>query len=489
MKKVLSLTMCLYVFSAFVVHAQNYHISSPDDDAEESAGFTTVSLNSEIIDLTADPTNPRNMKQLVGLRFTDVFLERGAPLANCYLVFHTELASSKISMLTISGEKAANAEVFQAVNRNLSSRIRTKARVNWNNVEAWNQAGGMMKSPDLSMVLSEIINQNDWKAGNALVLFIEGNGQRHATAFDKNPELAIQLVVNDPSGNRYRRPVVVQQPIVQPVSNSPDVVVQTDRCNIPELPVGAAKQAYMQGDAYMKNEDFKSAEARYSMGIDLLKHPKLFIARAAARQLLDRNSDAQSDLNQAIALGTDAKIAQKCFEDLVNSYKNFDTVHLTFEACFTRNVRNLQLPPCPIHVTLGKGKANLSMDTKYEFSWDKQDTYAGKPYNSIITTTNWVLNPGEYHDCNPNVDTSIRPANVKMTLSAKTNGWFEIPVIMSMTNTYMNGKEVVASKVTETNNWFLVGYLFKLHTGETTITGGFYRAEGGSAPLQIGINP
>lgn len=488
MKNALALIVCQLLFSTLYVNAQNYQINSPENDAEESAGFTTVMLNSPVIDLTADPTNPKNMKQLVGLRFTDVAVERGAPLSNCYLVFHVDQPASKISMLSITGEKVANAEPFQSINRNLSSRIRTKARMNWNNVEAWTQAGEMMKSPDISTVITEITSQNDWKSGNSLVLFIEGNGQRHASAYDKNPEAAIQLVLNDASGSRFKRPAVIvqQQPVKQSVTEK-TTVVRTDECNIPEPPVGVARSAYLQGNMYMEKADFKSAEARYSMAIDNLKHPKLFIARAAARHLLDRFSDAQDDLTRAVEAGVSTEMAKKCFEDLVQSNKNFSDVHETFEACFTRNVRNLPVPPCPIRITVGNGKASLFMDTKYENTEQRTGEYGKKPYNSMVFTTEWVLDPGEFHACNPNVDTSINPKNVKMSTSAKTAGWFEIPVKYTYTSTYLNGKEVVASKVVESNNWYLVGFLVKLHTGETTVDGGFYNAQGNSNGLRIGL--
>ncbi len=186
----------LFFFAILHIHAQNYQISSPDDDAEESVGYTIVTLNSPVIDLTSDPTNPKNMKQCVGLRFTNVQLQKGTALSNCYLAFQVDQPASKISMLAITGEKSGNAKPFQAIDRNISSRARTIARVNWNNVEAWNEAGAIMKSPDISKILTEIINLPDWTPGNSIVLIIEGNGQRHATAFDKNPEQAIQLVLN-----------------------------------------------------------------------------------------------------------------------------------------------------------------------------------------------------------------------------------------------------------------------------------------------------
>ncbi|MDX9883537.1 MAG: hypothetical protein RBS73_15870 [Prolixibacteraceae bacterium] len=217
---------CLFLIVLFffsLLHAQNYQINSPDDDAEESAGYTTVTLNSPVIDLTADPTNPRNMKQMVGLRFTNVQLQKGEALSNCYLAFHVDQPANKVSMLAISGEKSGNAQPFQAINRNLSSRTKTIARINWNTVEPWTQAGAVMKSPDISKILTEIISLPDWAPGNPIVLLIEGNGQRHATAYDKNPQQAVQLVLNGGI-------IVASAPIkALPVSTDHDKPVETNQ--------------------------------------------------------------------------------------------------------------------------------------------------------------------------------------------------------------------------------------------------------------------
>ena len=196
MKKGRLFLSALFFFSVLNLYAQNYQINSPGDDAEESAGYTTVTLNSPVIDLTADPTNPRNMKQIVGLRFTNVQLQKGEALSNCFLAFHVDQPANKISMLSITGEKSGNAQPFQAVNRNLSSRAQTAAKINWNNVEVWSETGVIMQSPDISKILTEITNLPDWMPGNSIVLLVEGNGQRHATAYDKNPQMAIQLVLN-----------------------------------------------------------------------------------------------------------------------------------------------------------------------------------------------------------------------------------------------------------------------------------------------------
>lgn len=219
MKKVNLLATGFFLLSAFALNAQNYQINSTGDDAEESAGYTVVNLNSPVIDLTSDPTDVKFMKQIVGLRFTNVQLQKGTTLSGCYLAFTVDQPSNKVSMLAIAGEKSGNAQPFQAVSRNISSRPKTIARVNWNAIPPWTQAGAIMQSPDISKILTEIINLPDWTPGNSIVLMIEGNGMRHATAYDKNPQAAVQLVLNNgaivasaPSANAFPASVNKNKP-------------------------------------------------------------------------------------------------------------------------------------------------------------------------------------------------------------------------------------------------------------------------------------
>ncbi|HBL75008.1 MAG: hypothetical protein A2W90_07565 [Bacteroidetes bacterium GWF2_42_66] len=64
-------------------------------------------------------------------------------------------------MKRITGERTENAQPFQAINRNLSSRIKTIAKINWSNAEAWNETGAIMKSPDLSIIKTDPLFE-DW---------------------------------------------------------------------------------------------------------------------------------------------------------------------------------------------------------------------------------------------------------------------------------------------------------------------------------------
>lgn len=488
MKKVHLIFLSVFILASLMVQGQKYQISSTADDAEESVAFTTVNLFSPVIDLTGDPTDARSRKQIIGLRFNNVRLERGAPLSSCHLAFHVAQASTKFSMLSIRGEKKANPEPFQAVNRNLSSRIKTTARANWNKVENWTEVGKVMKSPDISNVLMEIINQNDWQSGNSIVLFIEGNGERHAVSYDKNPEQAIQLLLNgaSPSISRPAPSPVAQKPRPTPQPKAkPQAPVQTDECNIPEPPVGVARTLYLQGNISMEKEDFKYAESRYSYALDNLKHAKFYIARAAARHLLDRYDEAQDDLKKAAATGIAMNVAEKCFKDLVSLYKNFENTGETFETCFSKNMRGFKLPECPIRISVGDGLATLFMNSKYEHTVQKNDHYVDFYYHMYTTAYEWVIRPGEFHDCNPNISTKFKPKNVNVNLTAKTAGWFEIPVTLKYVTTYFGKDDAQKVGKPKTEEWFLVGWLLKIHTGETTVVGRIYGAEG---HVSSGIN-
>ncbi len=498
MKKGRLFLSALFFFSVLNLYAQNYQINSPGDDAEESAGYTTVTLNSPVIDLTADPTNPRNMKQIVGLRFTNVQLQKGEALSNCYLAFHVDQACNKTSMLAITGEKSANAQPFQAVNRNLSSRARTTSKINWNNVEAWNETGAIMKSPDISTVLMEIIKQENWRPGNSIVLLIEGNGQRHATAYDKNPELAIQMILNDASGTRYKKPVMAQtkQQVTLPSQQQQtqkQEPIKTDECTIPEPPVGVAKQAYLQGNAYMENNDFKSAESRYSMAIDNLKHPKFYICRAAARQLLDKFDDAQSDLNQAVSMGIAPQMAQKCLSDLVTQHKNFGgKIGDMFPFCFTENIRGFAIPPCPMNISIDGETATWIAETRYEDIKDKAGNYAGNDYAAIKIIYDWKITPGNFHPCNPNIATKFKvsdnykPTKKDEVYTANTAGWFEIPVKLDYIEVLLDKQGNEIKSYPRNEDWIFVGWLTKLHTGETTFAGRIVGVNGkGSSGLKV----
>jgi hypothetical protein len=62
--------------------------------------------------------------------------------------------------------------------------------------EAWTESSERSKkqrTPDISQIIQAVVSQSDWKSGNALVIVINGSGQRPAVAYDGKPAAAPML--------------------------------------------------------------------------------------------------------------------------------------------------------------------------------------------------------------------------------------------------------------------------------------------------------
>ena len=124
----------------------------------------------------------------VGIRFEGIRIPRGTEIKKAFLQFTKNEPDSEAepSELTIHAELSGNAETFIESKHNISSRNRTKASVKWS-PEKWAIVGERsekQRTPDLSSLIQEVVDQPDWREGNALVLIIIGAGERDAVSFD-----------------------------------------------------------------------------------------------------------------------------------------------------------------------------------------------------------------------------------------------------------------------------------------------------------------
>ena len=118
----------------------------------------------------------------------------------------------------ILGELSLDAAQFTGVNGNISSRPSTSAVVPWINVPSWTgnigQAGPDQRTPDISAIVQEIIDQPGWAAGNAMsfgIVPIDAAGNidptslanRTAESFDPGhtlgPRLQVDFLIPEPS--------------------------------------------------------------------------------------------------------------------------------------------------------------------------------------------------------------------------------------------------------------------------------------------------
>ncbi len=165
-------------------------ISTREDGAEEDAG--KVVIGSFDLDLGRLHSN----SQTVGMRFNGLEIPQGATIVEAYIQFTARFQNSQTTSLSIEGEKADNAAMFEREVFNISSRSRTSTAISWAPTR-WNkdESGPDQQTSDLASILQEVINRAGWAPGNSTVFIVTGSGRRQALSFDLNPSKAPVLHV------------------------------------------------------------------------------------------------------------------------------------------------------------------------------------------------------------------------------------------------------------------------------------------------------
>jgi hypothetical protein len=92
---------------------------------------------------------------------------------------------------------------FSSTNRDISNRPRTTTSVSWN-PEPWtsrNEAGPNQQTPDIALVIQEMVDQSGWTEGNSLVILITGEGKRVAESYNGDQNGAPLLHIEYYPGN------------------------------------------------------------------------------------------------------------------------------------------------------------------------------------------------------------------------------------------------------------------------------------------------
>ena len=191
-------------------------VGASSDDAEETVSTGAVNLTSTDLELLVDSS-----PQVVGIRFPNVAIPRGATIATAYVQFKTdEAVNANPTSLSISGEAADNAATFTTASKNISSRVRTAAAVVWSPPD-WTvigEAGANQRTPELKTVVQEIVNRSGWAKGNSLAVIVSGvsTSKRVAESYDKGTggAPALHVVYDIPLTNQA--PQIQSQPWASP---------------------------------------------------------------------------------------------------------------------------------------------------------------------------------------------------------------------------------------------------------------------------------
>ena len=164
--------------------------SGADDTEEVSTGAVYAPSGRLEIVLTENYGN-----QVVGLRFTNLAIPKGAKITNAQLFFTAERASSAPTSVTVRGLK--DAKPFPTTRNYLSSAAKTTALNSWP-PNPWTEVGvtDKYRTGNIANIVQELVNASSWRSGGALAFVIYGGkGDRSAESFESSPNQAARLVV------------------------------------------------------------------------------------------------------------------------------------------------------------------------------------------------------------------------------------------------------------------------------------------------------
>ncbi|NOQ97817.1 MAG: hypothetical protein GQ561_06600, partial [Calditrichae bacterium] len=167
-----------------ITRTEERNISATQDDAEENIAPGDNVWSNHDLDLGG--FNDGSDDSVVGLRFQNIPIPKGATIISAYIEFEAYENSTTLPADTsfiFVGENSDDAAQFENTVDNVSSRPATAASVVWNSVPDWT-TDNLYQTPELIAIVQEIINREQWREGNALAFRITGNGRRDAKSFD-----------------------------------------------------------------------------------------------------------------------------------------------------------------------------------------------------------------------------------------------------------------------------------------------------------------
>lgn len=157
------------------------------DDVEEKVSDGVMYMDSSDLEFVND--DHVGGDQIVGMRFLSIDIPQGAKITFSALTFGVDELDSVVTNLEIFGQASGNADPFTNAAFNVSSRTATDAVATWEPAP-WASVEPPQTTPDLTAIVQEIVDRDDWSAGNSIVLMVRGTGLRTAASFDGDPSVA-----------------------------------------------------------------------------------------------------------------------------------------------------------------------------------------------------------------------------------------------------------------------------------------------------------
>src|SRR3990170_2304675 len=167
----------------------NIRVSHSFDDAEQKENGNMDLDDKSDLDIAENQ---------IGLRFKNINIPQGSTITRAYIQFTAENNNEKDSTsVDIFAENTDNAKTFSKSKFDITNRKKTQTSVEWY-IPEWKKegsAGTAQRTPDISILVQEIVNREGWSKGNsiAFMLLINNHGDRDALTYDGNPQKSARL--------------------------------------------------------------------------------------------------------------------------------------------------------------------------------------------------------------------------------------------------------------------------------------------------------
>jgi len=148
---------------------------------------------------------------LQGLRFKEINIPPYAIIKSAHIKFNPQSGNGTANV-TIWCEDSANSLPFVQVPFDLTERQKTSNSIEWNNIPDWNSSTSTAgaTSPDLTILIQDLIQRPDWTVESPVTFLINGSGTRSASSFmatqilnldsSTAPTLTVQFSIPDCTG-------------------------------------------------------------------------------------------------------------------------------------------------------------------------------------------------------------------------------------------------------------------------------------------------
>ena len=167
-----------------------YVVSQSRDDAEERLSTGTVYLWSTDLELCMEAA----FEQAVGMRFSDIAIPKDSTIISATLTFTVDEKVDDEAVLTIKTHAIDDSTRFSSDDNDISNRETSTSSVTWEDIPS-PEVGEELVSPDISVIIQEIIERDGWKEANSITVIMTGTGHRIVESWDGDDENAAELYI------------------------------------------------------------------------------------------------------------------------------------------------------------------------------------------------------------------------------------------------------------------------------------------------------